>query len=323
MRNSDLFRGLDVQNLASENPVSYIDIGTRGGFQDDLAAIAFAVDAIGFEPEQKAFDILDVTGTGPWRSARILPHAIGGVTGHQILSVPTDPVSTTLLTPDPAIGRRFDKSQFFDVQEKIEVETLLLDDALSDLELPSRDFLKIDIEGAELDVLKGSPETVDSLLAVKTEVSFLKHRVNQPLAHDIAAFFHERGFELMDLVDQAHWRREGYVIHPYLSSDNPRYSRGQLVQSDYLFFRSVDRLGDDVPAKIRLALIAMAMGYFDYALTVFESPDVTEHVDESYGVKAIDLVAPASRRYGRKVHRRAIWQQLRGLVPLLRYLKNH
>lgn len=113
MKNSNLFEGLAVQKVAAENPISYVDIGTRGGFQDDLASLAFAVDAIGFEPEREAFDKIDQENSGPWRSARILPYAVGRLNGKQILSIPEDPVSATLLKPDPAVGERFDKSQFF------------------------------------------------------------------------------------------------------------------------------------------------------------------------------------------------------------------
>ena len=192
MQNSNLFEGLAVQKLAAENPISYIDIGTRGGFQDDLASLAFAVDAIGFEPESEAFDEIESVNSAPWRSARILPYAIGGVTGTQTLSIPEDPVSTTLLTPDPSIGRRFDKSQFYDVRRQVDVDTRTLDDALADVNIETRDFLKIDIEGAELDVLKGAPKTVEELLVVKIEVSFLRHRVEQPLAHEIVSYFADR-----------------------------------------------------------------------------------------------------------------------------------
>jgi FkbM family methyltransferase len=323
MQNSDLFEGLAVQKLAAENPISYIDIGTRGGFQDDLASLAFAVDAIGFEPEKQAFDQISETSDGPWRSARMLPYAIGGMNGRQTLSIAADPISTTLLTPDLSIGERFDKTQFYDVRSQIKVDTRTLDAALSDIELASRDFLKIDIEGAELDVFIGAPETVKNLLAVKTEVSFLPHRKEQPLAHDIAAFFNDRGFELIDLIEPAHWRREGYVIHPYMSPEKVPYTRGQMVQADYLFFRSPESLGDDVSAKIRLGLIAMATGYFDTALMVLESPDVADLLMKDFSCSPVDMVAPASRLYGRSMLKTAIWRQLRGLVPLIRYLRRY
>ncbi|MBK19972.1 MAG: hypothetical protein CMM52_14160 [Rhodospirillaceae bacterium] len=318
MGNSNIFEDLAVQKPTTANPVTFIDIGTRGGFQDDLAPLAFAVDAIGFEPEKEAFDQIKQADSGSWRSARMLPYAIGGVTGRQTLSVAADKVSSTLLTPDPAIGRRFDKPQFYDVQSQIEVDTRTLDDALAEIDPATRDFLKIDIEGAEMDVFAGSPETMAKLLAVKTEVSFIPHRKEQPLAHDIAAFFAERGFELMDFIEPAHWRRAGYVIHPYMSSENVPYSHGQMVQGDYLFFRSPESLGDDINAKVRLGLIALATGYFDHALMIFESPQVADTLMKEFSYTPDEIVVPASRRYGRLILRQAIWRQIRGLVPLMR-----
>lgn len=309
--------------MAAENPISYIDIGTRGGFQDDLAPIAFAVDAIGFEPEKEAFDKIDNENSGPWRNAKTLPYAVGRLTGKQVLSIPEDPVSATLLKPDPAIGERFKKSQFFNVQKEVEVETRNLDEALKESGCQFHDYLKIDIEGAELEVIAAAPQTVEGLLAVKTEVSFIRQCYDQPLAHDIAAFFNDRGFEIMDMIEPAHWRREGYVIHPYMSPEKIPYTRAQMVQADYLFFRSPESLDGDVGAKIRLGLIALATGYFDYALMVFEGPEVADLLETRFSCSPEDIVAPASRRYGRKVHLKAMWQQLRRMVPLLRYLKNY
>ena len=127
----------------------------------------------------------------------------------------------------------------------------------------------------------------------------------------------------MEIIAPAHWRREGYIIHPYLSPESIRYSRGQIVHADYLFFRSPASLGHDVNAKIRLGLIAMALGYFDHALMAFEDKDVAGQLWEKFSVDPNDLIGPPSRRYGRAVLRRQIWRQLRGLVPLLRYLKNY
>lgn len=322
MKLDNVFLGLGADEIIRDHPLSYIDIGSRGGFQNDLSPLAFAVNAIGFEPDPKERARLGGTPTGPWMSTRILPYAIGAETGRQKLFIPTDPQSASLLEHNPEIGRRFHKPQFFEVQDIMDVDTVTLAEAIRLAGIKSVDYIKIDIEGAEMSVLSASPEIMESVLAVKTEVSFLPLRRGQHLAHEIEAYFKERCFELMDVIQPAHWRREGYLIHPYMASEKPPYSRGQLIHADYLYFRDPQTLGNDKNALIKLALISMAFGYFDNALMIFERTELRSHLHQTYGLSPLETVHPASRKYGRRMFLEAAYGRLRGLVPFVRYFKN-
>jgi FkbM family methyltransferase len=319
MNLTNLFQTLTVADIARDHPVTFVDIGLRDGFQNELDPIAFAVDAIGFEPEQAAHAALVANPETRWRSVEILQQAIGACSGRQTLTLPVLPESGTLMTPDTEIGRRFRKPAYFEAVRTVEVETVLLDDALS--HRPPPDYIKIDIEGPELGVLESAPKSMSRLLAARVEVAFLALRHSQPLAHDVAEFFHAQGFETMEFISPAHWRREGYVIHPYLAPEIPVYSKGQLIQGDYLFFKSPSKLAD-TESVIKMALISMAMGYFDHALTLLERPDVDKYLRENYQTIPLSLVQPASKRYGRKVYLNALYRQARGFCPFVRGLGN-
>ena len=166
----DILRDTPFGRVLNAHPIVAIDVGARGGFEPDLAPIAFAVDAIGFEPEPRAFAALGDRGS--WRSLRWLPTAISGHGGPRGLYVTTDNQSTTLIEPDPAIGAAFDKPQFVTVERVLTVDTQTLDAAVAGL-ATQVDYLKLDVEGAELEVLDGAPRLVADLLAIKTEVSFI------------------------------------------------------------------------------------------------------------------------------------------------------
>ncbi|MBL6931615.1 MAG: FkbM family methyltransferase [Rhodospirillales bacterium] len=323
MKPDNLFSDLAIGRLARDHPLSYIDIGLRGGFQEDLSPLAFAVNAFGFEPDPQERARLDAAPAGPWMSSRILPHAIGATSGRQKLFVPTDPQSASLLEHNPEIGEKFRKPQFFEIEEIIDVDTVTLAEAARSTGIGSVDYIKIDIEGAEMGVFEASPRVMDRVLAVKTEVSFLPVRHDQPLAHDVEAYFKERHFDLMDVIQPAHWRRQGYQVHPYMSREKPPYSRGQLIQADHLYFRDPQSLGNDIGALTKLALISMAFGYFDNALMIFEQPELCSQLRRTYGVSPLELVHPASRKYGRKMFLNAAYRQFRGLVPFLRYFKHY
>jgi len=323
MKLDNLFLGLAVADIARRHPLTYVDIGCRGGFQSDLLPIAFAVNAVGFEPDPDELARLHRQHAGPWLSSRFLPYAIAGTTRRQKLFVPADAQSASLMRHDAEIGHRFKKPQFFDVQKTVDIDALSLGDAVRVAGSTTPDYLKIDIEGAELEVFEASPEVMNGVLAVKTEVSFLVHRHGQPLSYHVEAYFKGHGFDLMDILQPAHWRREGYLLHPYMAPENPPYSRGQIVHADHLYFRNPDALGSDAGPLIKLALISMAFGYFDNALMILERPDLQQHLHRlGGGASPAEIVRPAARKYGRRMFAHAAWQQLRGGVPFIRYFRN-
>ncbi|CDL00127.1 putative methyltransferases [Magnetospirillum gryphiswaldense MSR-1 v2] len=304
--NTDFFRHGDLAPTIAAAGLRAVDIGSRGGFDPDLLPIAWAVDGIGFEPEPQAFAQLQATDPAPWRSVRWLPFAIGAANGPATLWIPPDPVGASLLEHDPAVGERFGLSHLTSNCRPLTVDTVTLDHALAGLALP--DYLKLDVEGAELSILQAAPQTLAATVAIKAEASFVAARKNQPLVADMDVFLRGQGFELMDIIRPMRWRAQPVAPHPYSWRGQPGYSRGQIGQCDLLYFRRADTLAAD-RQTLAAGLIAMALGYFDHAL-----PLLTRS-----GIKA-DAVAHASRRLGRRV----AWQQMRAnlreLVPLLRSL---
>lgn len=311
----NLLRETPFAAALADNPILAVDIGARGGFEPDLLPLAFAVDGIGFEPEPEAFAAL--TGSGPWRSLRHLPIAVSGTGGTRPLYVTRDRQSTSLLEPDPQAIAEFDKPQFVTVDERLSVQTMTLSAALGSAGINRVDYLKIDIEGPELEVLAAAPELVSDMLAVKVEVMFVPVRHGQPRAADIDQFMCGAGFTLMDLVRPAHWRRDGYIIHPQIGSGRIPYSRGQLIHGDYLFFRRAATLTAPHQA-LRAAALAMAHGYFDHAGNLLRRADVVDWLAREYRLDVEAALRAASLRYGRRAWLDAAWRHLRGVLPFVR-----
>jgi FkbM family methyltransferase len=71
-----------------------------------------------------------------------------------------------------------------------------LDDVLRGQDLVRPCLLKLDVQGFELEVLKGAIETLKRVDSVYSEVSFVELYEGQPLASDIVAWLDSRGFKL-------------------------------------------------------------------------------------------------------------------------------
>ncbi len=77
------------------------------------------------------------------------------------------------------------------------VRSARLDTELADEQLAAPVLLKIDVQGGELDVLRGAVGVLDRIDAILVECSFVELYAGQPLAHEVISFLAEHGFALV------------------------------------------------------------------------------------------------------------------------------
>ncbi|MDA1323828.1 MAG: FkbM family methyltransferase [Proteobacteria bacterium] len=326
MPRTNLFLNTPFAEPMRDVPIQCLDIGSRGGIEPDLLPIAFAVDAVGFEPDAAECERISRQSPAPWRSVRHIPAAVAGKTGTQTLHVAQDAISSSLLRPVVEFAERFNRTAHNTIIDTVDVETFGLGDAIDNFDIPPPDFIKLDVEGVELDILRSAPEALFTVAAIKTEVAFPNLRIGQPPARALDEFLTGHDFELLDIMRPAHWRRHGHVAHPMLSGEQIPYSRGQLIQCDYLYMRRPDAFStagispDDVAERrLRAAWIAMAYGYFDRAEEYLDDPSVSDLLTNRWQITAAAALPPASRLYGWSAWRTAFCRQVRDIVPFLRY----
>ena len=63
------------------------------------------------------------------------------------------------------------------------------------------DLIKIDVQGAEIDVLKGATKALSTAKVVICELSLVEYNKGAPLISDVMTFMAERGFVLYDIVE--------------------------------------------------------------------------------------------------------------------------
>jgi hypothetical protein len=67
--------------------------------------------------------------------------------------------------------------------------------------LPPPDFIKLDVQGAEIDVLRGASECLRTTKYVLTEVSLHRWNKDAPMIEDVVRYMADRDFEIVDIVD--------------------------------------------------------------------------------------------------------------------------
>ncbi len=88
-----------------------------------------------------------------------------------------------------------------------------LHEAIGTKELSSPALLKIDVQGFELEVLKGCCSMLDCFVWAYVECSFIELYVGQARADEVIAWLRERGFVLTGVYNMA-YDESGRAIHP-------------------------------------------------------------------------------------------------------------
>ena len=300
------------------HPFVAIDIGARGGLDDALLSLAFATELVGFEPEPEEAARLAHGDPAPWKARRIIPTAISGTGGRRTLFIPQEPRSASLLEHNRAMVAQFGTAALHDPLRRIDVDTVSLDDLARDYATPRADYIKIDVEGAEDEIIAGGTTLLKECLAMKVEVSFLEQRRAQPLIWDVAARLRNLGFLIIDIVDLIRWRMRFQPAEPLVGRGALPSSKGVAAQADLIAFRDPDTITDPV-ALGRLALLAAALGYCDWAdgllrqhPAAFADLALAHRLDLSRDIRAL------SQARARPLARAGLMSAARGLIPLAR-----
>jgi hypothetical protein len=113
------------------------------------------------------------------------------------------------------------------------VDTVRLDDVT---ETAGADLLKLDIQGAELMVLRNAEARLASALVVQAEVEFLPLYRDQPLFGEVEGFLRARGF-----VFHRFFPTVSRTFRPTLVNQDIYAGLSQLVWADGVFVRDLTR----------------------------------------------------------------------------------
>lgn len=287
--------------------ITCLDVGARRGFTEDVRPIAGAVNAVGFEPDTEECERLNADarlGNHPWKRLQFLPVALGASEGTSRLNLYSQPGCSSLLEADSELAALYSRQDYYGKTGAIDVPTLPLDAAAEKFGFADASYLKIDIQGGELDVFSGGQRLLgESLLAIRTEVSFMPMYKDQPLFADIDTELRRHGFVPMEFMELHHWRRTTKTKLPRLAQGALPYSHGQMIHGDVLYFRHPETMADDNNAAIeqllKAAFLAIAYRHIDHALAIFSRTEVDRHIRERYGLDAATALGTISSNLAR------------------------
>jgi FkbM family methyltransferase len=185
-------------------PAAVLDVGANKG-QFSLAVHSLYPDAVihAFEPLPAAAETFErVFHDEPL--VHLHRVAIGAQRSRVPFYVTDREDSSSLLRPGAGQEAAFGVVQ----ASEIEVDVVPLGEEVDLAALPGPVLMKIDVQGAELDVLRGIA-SLDAIDFIYVEVSFVELYENQALFNDVREHLEDRGFTLHRIFHQETTKRFG------------------------------------------------------------------------------------------------------------------
>lgn len=247
----------EVQRALSEisRRPRVVDVGAQslgaGTHPYDPLLAATAVDVIGFDPLEERLRERSETET-PAGRLTLLPYAIGDG-GTYTLHINNEDSTSSLFPLNEPFTAMFNHLSGLRTVRTESIKTHRLDDVLPPGPI---DFLKLDVQGAELLVLDGAAEILTRTAVVHCEVSFSSMYKNQSLFPDVHRRLMERGFSMIDIVIPSRY---------HYNVPSGRIAQDRLIWADAVFLRDTD----DAETRRMQALIAAS---------VYRKPTLSEHL---------------------------------------------
>ncbi len=311
--NSRFTRAMVKAGILASEPMTVLDIGASGGFPDYWNIFKDQIRLIGFEPNRDEYKKCAQT-----ENNRVYPVALGRRKEQKTITITRWPYSSSTLAHNMSFWNRFPNAYLFEAVRTETLETIDCDSFCREYGISAVDFIKLDTEGSELEIMEGATCLLErDVLGVLIEVAFCPYQFDRPLFPEIDKFLRDHGFMMYDLGPIRLARSSLPPIETY--NGHPS-AYGQLVAGDALYLRDIVAMpshpvGRD-PAKIIKAVCLFEMfSLHDSAIELLEYALAGGLIPEELGPKVDWLVPPLFERYLSLKEYRALYESLPQMMP--------
>ncbi|MES2692500.1 MAG: FkbM family methyltransferase [Verrucomicrobiota bacterium] len=252
-------------------PLSLVDVGASNAPPRNQKNLASIATYLGFDPDLRlpqagnAFGFVRHTIVNKAIAAKSVDSVTFNLTRY--------PECSSTLLPNPAETDRYAIADFFDVVGQASVGAMTLEQAVATAGLSHVDWLKLDTQGTDYDILTSlSPARLAQLLVVDVEPGVVPFYTGENTVAQIHAKMLELGFWLADLNQQRFPRLSRDAVKALqLGAKDIAMLPGNPFALELQYCRSIESLekqGRPLRDFLALWILAMANGHTAFSIDV-------------------------------------------------------
>ncbi len=219
----------------------YVDVGARGGVSDSVARFGSAIRPVIVDADAAECKIVATREKKWFGEVVAVPCGLADRDSVRHLFVTKNPACSSLLEPNEEVLKRYPARAAFAVTGSASVQCRRYDSLFYEGLVPKPDYIKIDVQGFEYEVLQGFGGLLDNVVGIELECHSYPLYRGQKLISDIVALLDRHGLSLRCLRPQ----NAGPVFGGEVCEFNAWFMR-----------RDEDRLESDSVASRKWALCA-------------------------------------------------------------------
>ena len=206
------------------------------------------------------------------------PYALGRKKEKRKFYETEHPMCSSLYEPNEKLLKLYNNLGYAYLKNTSTIDTISLDDFIELEKIENLDFIKIDVQGAELDVFQGSKNSLNKIIFIISEAEFIEHYINQPLFGDICSFLKKENISFHKFLHLG-----GRSLRPLTFRNNLNFAI-QHIWTDAVFTKDIHEISKlDNKKLLKLSVLSF----------IYNSPDLTYYClnlyDKKNKTKSLDL----------------------------------
>lgn len=182
--------------------LTIVDVGCRWGFAEKFL-VDDNVIIYGFDPDENECAKLREQYQND--KIQLIPLGLSDKAGKATLYLTKEPACSSLYKPKKNLTDNYPSLECMKEVGQTKVELTTLDKWAKKQGVDVVDYIKIDTQGSELNILKGAKKLLKTIRFIEIEVEFNQLYEGQPIFSEIDLFLRRFGFELWGFSNMVHY----------------------------------------------------------------------------------------------------------------------